>query len=78
MAGNKTGFEVSENNGKTTVKFTHDGLVPEEECYNVCTDAWGNYINNSLYNLISTGRGVPNPKEADGFNAEIVKKWNLT
>ena len=71
-------FEVSENNGKTTVKFTHDGLVPEEECYNVCTDAWGNYINNSLYNLISTGRGVPNPKEADGFNAEIVKKWNLT
>ena len=33
MAGNKTGFEVSENNGKTTVKFTHDGLVPEEECY---------------------------------------------
>lgn len=76
MAGNKTGFEVSENNGKTTVKFTHDGLVPEE-CYNVCTDAWGNYINNSLYNLISTGRSTQ-PKEADGFNAEIVKKWNLT
>ena len=41
MAGNKIGFEISENNGKTTVKFTHDGLVPEEECYNVCTDAWG-------------------------------------
>ncbi|MDV3753523.1 ATPase [Elizabethkingia anophelis] len=75
--GTKLVFEISENNGKTTVKFTHDGLVPEEECYNVCTDAWGNYINNSLYNLISTGRGVPNPKEADGFNAEIVKKWKL-
>lgn len=39
MARNKTGFEISENNGKTTVKFTHDGLVSEEECYNVCTDA---------------------------------------
>lgn len=76
--GTKLVFEISENNGKTTVKFTHDGLVSEEECYNVCTDARGNYINNSLYNLISTGRGVPNPKEADGFNAEIVKKWNLT
>ncbi|OPC37796.1 SRPBCC domain-containing protein [Elizabethkingia miricola] len=75
--GTKLVFEISENNGKTTVKFTHDGLVPEEECYNICTDAWGNYINNSLHHLISTGRGVPNPKEAEGFNAEIVKKWEL-
>lgn len=75
--GTKLVFEISGDNDKTTVKFTHDGLVPEEECYDVCTDAWGNYINNSLHHLISTGKGEPNPKEADGFNAEIVKKWKL-
>ncbi|MDE5492776.1 SRPBCC domain-containing protein [Elizabethkingia meningoseptica] len=75
--GTKLVFEVSEHNGKTKVKFTHDGLISEEECYEVCTDAWGNYINNSLQHFISTGRGEPNPKEADGFNAEIVKKWKL-
>ncbi|MCL1663314.1 SRPBCC domain-containing protein [Elizabethkingia ursingii] len=75
--GTKLVFEISGDNDKTTVKFTHDGLVPEEECYDVCTDAWGNYINNSLHHLISTGKGEPNPKEVDGFNAEIVKKWKL-
>jgi hypothetical protein len=40
-------------------------------------DAWTNYIKNSLRSLITTGKGQPNPKEGDGFNAEIVKKWKL-
>lgn len=70
-------FDISQHNGKTRVKFTHEGLVPEEECYNICTDAWGNYINKSLYEFIATGKGKPNPKEAEGFNNEIVKKWRL-
>lgn len=77
MAGYKIGFEISGDNDKTTVKFTHDGLVPEEECYDVCTDAWGNYINNSLHHLISQEKESPIPKKRDGFNAEIVKKWKL-
>jgi len=27
--------------------------------------------------LITAGEGQPNPKEKDGFNAEIVEKWKL-
>ncbi|MCM4156313.1 SRPBCC domain-containing protein [Gramella sp. AN32] len=68
-------FEVSEENERTKVKFTHKGLVPEYECYKVCEDAWGNYIKKSLYDLITTGEGQPNPKNKEGFNAEIVKEW---
>ena len=71
-------FEITNEEGKTRVRFTHEGLVPEYECYKVCNDAWSGYIKNSLYKLITTGKGEPNPKDKDGFNAELAEKWNLS
>jgi uncharacterized protein YndB with AHSA1/START domain len=59
----KVVFEISTKNNKTEVRLTHQGLVPEYECYDICFNAWTNYIQNSLYNLITTGKGQPNPKE---------------
>ncbi len=73
----KVSFEISKKDGKTQLIFTHHGLTPEYECYNVCKDGWSNYINNSLHNLITMGKGQPNPKEGEGFNAELAKKWSL-
>ncbi len=61
--GTKLEFEISEKENKTQVRFTHWGLVPAYECYNICFDAWSGYINNSLRSLITTGKGQPNPKE---------------
>jgi hypothetical protein len=61
--GTKTTFEVSKKGDKTEVRFTHLGLVPEYECYGVCSNAWDSYINGSLRSLITTGKGRPNPKE---------------
>ena len=55
-------FEITEKNGRTQVRFTHLGLVPDYECFEVCKGAWTNYINNSLYSLITTGKGMPNGK----------------
>ena len=75
--GTKLVFDIAIEGNKTKLQFTHEGLVPEYECYAICYDAWTNYIKKSLYNLIATGKGTPNPKEGDGFNAEIVKKWKL-
>lgn len=69
-------FELSSENGKTKIHFTHEGLVPEYECYAVCEDAWTSYIQGSLFSLISTGTGKPNAKEG-GLNAELVEKWGL-
>jgi hypothetical protein len=75
--GTKLIFDIAKEDGKTQVKFTHEGLVPEYECYKVCYDAWGNYIKSSLYNFITTGKGQPNPKDKDGFNAELAAKWKI-
>lgn len=70
-------FEITTEGGKTHVRFTHEGLVPDYECYDVCFDAWTGYIKKSLYNLITKGKGEPNPKEGEGFNAQLVEKWKL-
>jgi hypothetical protein len=74
--GTKIIFEISEKDGKTELRFTHQGLVPQYECYEICEEAWTNYIQNSLRNLISTGKGAPNPKEG-GFNSELMEKWKI-
>jgi hypothetical protein len=55
-------FEISQHDNKTQLRFTHLGLVPQYECYEICRDAWTNYIHNSLRNLITTGKGQPNGK----------------
>lgn len=56
-------FEIAEKDGKTQLKFTHQGLVPSYECYQVCHDAWTHYIQDSLKMLITTGKGNATPKE---------------
>jgi hypothetical protein len=56
-------FELNEKDNKTHLRFTHEGLVPEYECYNACLKGWTQYINGSLLSLITTGKGQPNKKE---------------
>jgi len=75
--GTKLVFEMTNEGSKTKIQFTHEGLVPDYECYSVCFDAWTGYIQKSLYNLITTGKGQPNPTEGEGFNAQLVEKWKL-
>lgn len=52
-------FDISETRGKTDVRFTHHGLVPQYECYESCSNAWGMLINGNLRNLIATGERQP-------------------
>ncbi len=74
----KISFEISKKDNKTQLVFTHIGLVPQYECYNVCRDAWSSFITNSLYSLITAGKGQPNPKDGTGIiNAQVIEKWNL-
>jgi uncharacterized protein YndB with AHSA1/START domain len=71
--GNKIIFEITEKGNKTHLKFTQAGLVPAYECYDICRNAWSNYINNSLRSLITTGKGQPSPKESD-FNNHLLQE----
>lgn len=55
--GTKIIFEITEIDNKTQVRFTHVGLVPAFECYGDCSWAWGQLIEESLFSLITTGKG---------------------
>lgn len=51
--GTKIIFEISEKENQTQLTFTHEGLVPEIECYNSCAPAWTQYLQNKLLPLIA-------------------------
>lgn len=52
-------FEIFPGNNLTEVRFTHFGLLPEVECYDDCSVAWGGYLKGSLLKLMTTGEGKP-------------------
>lgn len=56
-------FDISSQNGKTQVRFTHAGLAPQIECYGNCSNAWGVLIRGNLRNLIATGKNQPDAFE---------------
>jgi len=47
-------FEITTNGDKTLVHFTHEGLVPEKECYNRCEQGWNMVIKTQLLNFINS------------------------
>lgn len=51
-------FDIARKDGKTVLTFTHVGLTPKVECYAACLEGWGFCIEKSLYQLITTGKGV--------------------
>jgi uncharacterized protein YndB with AHSA1/START domain len=62
-SGTEMRFDIVPRGSKTEIKFTHLGLVPAYECFDVCSNAWDFYLRTSLRGLIRSGRGLPNPLE---------------
>jgi hypothetical protein len=60
--GTEVVFDITRQGDKTELRFTHVGLVPAVECYGKCSGAWGFYIQESLRDLITKGKGQPNEK----------------
>jgi hypothetical protein len=58
--GTTINFDISVKEGRTEIRFTHQGLVAAYECFDICSNAWTFYVNTSLHNLIATGEGQPN------------------
>lgn len=44
--GTKINFDVSTEGNQTKVTFTHNGLTPQFECYEGCSNAWSQYLEN--------------------------------
>jgi hypothetical protein len=55
--GTKISFEITEKDGKTELRFSHIGLVPEIECFDSCSGAWTQLVRQSLASLITSGQG---------------------
>lgn len=56
----KVVFDIERKGNKTQLTFTHEGLAPTVECYSACAPAWTEYVQHSLRQLITTGKGDPN------------------
>lgn len=53
--GTKISFEITKQNNKTQLHFTHVGLTPHIECFDSCSSSWSQLIREGLYSLITTG-----------------------
>ena len=62
--GTKIIFEISERDNKTQVRFTHQGLVPQCECFDACSNAWTDIIRDGLRGLITMGKGQASLEKA--------------
>jgi uncharacterized protein YndB with AHSA1/START domain len=49
-------FSLDENDGKTRVRFSHNGWEDNDDYYAICTFSWGRYME-SLRQLCQTGQG---------------------
>ena len=56
-------WEISSSNNSTRIDMTHIGLEPGIECFEDCTKGWNHYVKESLYKLITEGKGVPDHKD---------------
>ena len=50
--GTKLRFDIATVDDKTKVTFTHDGLVPQIECYNQCSTVWPKYLEKLMQKLL--------------------------
>jgi hypothetical protein len=61
--GTRIVFEISAEGDSTRIQFTHIGLEPQVECYDMCVKGWDQYFKDSLAKLINEGKGLPQRKE---------------
>lgn len=71
--GTEIRFELTGTDGGTELRFTHDGLVPSYECFDVCRNAWTFYVGDSLRSLAATGEGKPSDPDTLTLGAEAAR-----
>lgn len=51
-------FDITTRDDKTLIHFTHEGLIPEKECYTRCEEGWNMVIKDRLYNFITYDKTI--------------------
>ena len=70
--GTRIRFEITPEGDRTRLRFTHVGLVPAHECFEICHNAWSWYINVSLRQRITTGVGIPGQVPAQAMEVAVL------
>lgn len=69
--GDRIVFELQPTGDSTIVTLTQHGLNAEQECYDVCSNAWDFFVRDSLRRFAEHGRGLP---ESNTGQAEPAKR----
>jgi hypothetical protein len=69
--GTRIRFDIVPTEAGTRLTFTHVGLVPVQECFEICRNAWSWYINVSLRRRITTGTGLPGQVPDEAMRAPV-------
>ncbi len=57
--GTKLIWQIQQEGENTKIMFTHDGLIPSLDCYDVCEAGWDHFFVNSLKGYLDNGEGNP-------------------
>ncbi|GAA3453511.1 SRPBCC family protein [Dactylosporangium matsuzakiense] len=60
-AGTEIVFDIVPQGANTEIRFAHEGLRSDFECFEACSSAWGFFVGSSLRRLITTGEGPTTP-----------------
>lgn len=52
-------FQFSSAGDQRVIDITHEGLTPDKECFNDCTNGWNFYFGESLCNYLEKKQGLP-------------------
>jgi hypothetical protein len=59
--GTTISFDIAPKGDGAELRFTHQGLNAQSECWDACSSGWGGLIRGNLKTLIETGRTSPAP-----------------
>jgi len=57
--GTRLIFRFGSADGQTIIDITHEGLTPDKECFNDCTNGWNFYFRESLLGYLEKEQGLP-------------------
>ena len=64
-------WDLTTQNGATTVTMTHYGLTPAVECFDACQTGWNFHVGESLLKLLSEDRGLPDHAGRAGARGRV-------
>lgn len=59
--GTEIAFEIVPQGVRTELRFAHQGLRSDFECFDTCSSGWRFFVNESLRQSITTGEGPATP-----------------